>query len=235
MIIDECGGVCIIICEVMGEILTAVAFLLPPGGWRSGARLETKSTAWHCNYSLGHWLIGKWEMGLKGWGVWTGSCCMTNKHLEEWAIALRLSWQKAIYANVHMLSSRFEIHVEPHEWSVFECCFFPFRSLCLHVNAQTRICKLSGKFWWFSCNIIVTKHIWHMTTLSRLFELSFSKTVLLYHLCETWEMSHFPHSPQISAVLGVNHATLLHSLFLLLFKEQRVANTICLFLEKQTN
>lgn len=38
-------------------------------GWRSDSRRETKSTAWQCNYSLWQWLIGKWEMGLKGSGV----------------------------------------------------------------------------------------------------------------------------------------------------------------------
>lgn len=47
-------------CGVMGKIFDCHLFLvLLREGWRSGFRLETKSTARHCNYSLWHWLIGK--------------------------------------------------------------------------------------------------------------------------------------------------------------------------------
>lgn len=56
-------------CGVIGKIVTAIFVLLPI----IVSRLETKSTAWHCNYSLWHWLIGKWEMGLKGWGAGQGA------------------------------------------------------------------------------------------------------------------------------------------------------------------
>lgn len=81
-------GSFILFCDVMDEILTA-------GGVNS-CRLQTKSIEQHCNYSSRLWLIRKWEMELKGWGVLTRSCCTTNKHVEGWAWVLQSRRRNAI-------------------------------------------------------------------------------------------------------------------------------------------
>lgn len=62
-------------------------FRLPSSFCYSHCFLTWNSVSgWHCNYTLWQWLIGKWEMGLKGFvGIWTGSCCMTNEQRERWA------------------------------------------------------------------------------------------------------------------------------------------------------
>lgn len=74
-------GVCEDICFSRQNSDCHLLFATVTASW-----LETTSAGWHCNYTLWQWLIGIWEMGLKGFlGIRTGSCCMTNKHCERWA------------------------------------------------------------------------------------------------------------------------------------------------------
>lgn len=70
-------------CGAMGTIPTAISFLLP------SVRLDLKQSQLPDTaitvYGTG--LLENGEMGLKGWGVWTGSCCMTNQHCERWSLS----------------------------------------------------------------------------------------------------------------------------------------------------
>lgn len=75
--------------------------------------LETTSAAWHRNYTLWQRLIGKWEMGLKGFvGIRTGSCCMTNEHCERWAAEqMQLTHVPVVRADTHTVKMQSHIRV----------------------------------------------------------------------------------------------------------------------------
>lgn len=93
-------------CGVMGTFgLRHLRLALVRRGGEVESRLETKSTAWQCNYSLWHWLIGKWEIRLKGWSVWTRSCCLTNYHWERWTWSMavehtRCGWRTCAHTHI---------------------------------------------------------------------------------------------------------------------------------------